>query len=52
MDNGPGMPPDVAAKAIEPLFTIQRIGKGSGLGLSQVWTSGSLFDSLLVVLAY
>ncbi|HTY69222.1 MAG TPA: ATP-binding protein [Alphaproteobacteria bacterium] len=36
-DTGQGMTPDVAARAFEPFFTTKPPGKGSGLGLSQVY---------------
>jgi PAS domain S-box-containing protein len=36
-DKGSGMPPDVLARALEPFFTTKDIGKGSGLGLPQVY---------------
>ena len=36
-DTGCGMPPEVAAKAFEPFFTTKPVGKGSGLGLAQVY---------------
>lgn len=36
-DTGSGMDPDVASRVWEPYFTTKEVGKGSGLGLSQVY---------------
>lgn len=36
-DTGTGMSPDVLARACEPFFTTKEPGKGSGLGLAQVY---------------
>jgi signal transduction histidine kinase len=35
-DNGRGMTAEVLAQVFQPFFTTKEIGKGSGLGLSQV----------------
>jgi signal transduction histidine kinase len=37
-DSGPGVPPHLRAKVLEPFFTTKPSGKGTGLGLSTVVT--------------
>jgi signal transduction histidine kinase/DNA-binding response OmpR family regulator len=36
-DTGRGMSPDVIARVFEPFYTTKEVGRGSGLGLSQVY---------------
>ena len=48
-DDGDGMPPDVAERASQPFFTTKEIGKGSGLGLSQVFGFASQCEGFVDV---
>jgi signal transduction histidine kinase/CheY-like chemotaxis protein len=36
-DNGMGIPPELLARVFDPFFTTKEVGKGSGLGLAQVY---------------
>ena len=36
-DTGSGMPPDVIARAFDPVFTTKPLGQGTGLGLSMIY---------------
>ena len=46
-DTGSGMSPEVLARATEPFFTTKEVGKGTGLGLAQVYGVAQQFNGTL-----
>src|SRR5690606_16781417 len=48
-DNGTGMSTGVLSKAMDPFFTTKDDGKGSGLGLSQVYGTVSHLGGTVVI---
>jgi PAS domain S-box-containing protein len=50
-DNGVGMTREVLERALEPFFTTKEIGKGSGLGLAQVYGVATQFGGTVRLLS-
>jgi PAS domain S-box-containing protein len=50
-DNGVGMTREVLERALEPFFTTKEIGKGSGLGLAQVYGVATQFGGTVQLLS-
>ncbi len=48
-DTGVGMPPQVIERATEPFFTTKEAGRGTGLGLSQVYGFVRQSDGFLTI---
>jgi PAS domain S-box-containing protein len=49
IDSGSGMPPEIRDRAFEPFFTTKEPGKGSGLGLAQVWGLAQQFGGTVLL---
>lgn len=49
IDSGTGMPPEIRERAFEPFFTTKEPGKGSGLGLAQVWGLAQQFGGTVLL---
>jgi CheY-like chemotaxis protein len=49
VDSGSGMSPEIRDRAFEPFFTTKEPGKGSGLGLAQVWGLAQQFGGTVLL---
>ena len=49
IDSGSGMSPEIRDRAFEPFFTTKEPGKGSGLGLAQVWGLAQQFGGTVLL---